>query len=174
MAVRAVLHYPSPWLRARAVPVDLDRDDWRTWAADLRDTLAVHPGVGIAAPQIGVLKRLWLIDERRFRTPPPNATLRIWLNPRIVAAAGRQTAREGCLSLPGYLGDTERAKRVTVVGWDVDAQAEREWQAKGFAAVVIQHEQDHLDGILFLDRLINRREALRIRSVCTPDQVPQG
>ena len=163
MAVRAVLHYPDPWLRAAAKPVDPLGDPWRAWAQDLADTLAAHPGVGIAATQIGLMRRLVVIDERRFREPPPAAALRIWLNPRIVAASGRTTAREGCLSIPGFLGETQRRKRVEVEALDGSGMPVR-IDARGFAAIVAQHEIDHLDGILFLDRLVDRRAALRLRN----------
>lgn len=162
MAVRAVLHYPDPWLRAAAKPVDLAGEPWRDWARDLVDTLAAHPGVGIAATQIGLMRRLVVIDERRFREPPADAALRVWLNPRIVAASGRTTSREGCLSIPGFIGETQRRKRVEVEALDADGRPVR-IDARGFAAIVAQHEIDHLDGILFLDRLVDRRAALRLR-----------
>lgn len=163
MAVRAVLHYPSPWLRARSQPLDRDQDPWRGWLDDLADTLAAHSGVGIAAPQIGVLKRLFLVDERRFRTPPEGAGLRAFLNPYIVEASGRRLAREGCLSIPGYVGETQRARRVVLRATDPTTGEPFEEVFKGFRAVVIQHEVDHLHGILFLDRLVHPREALRLR-----------
>ncbi len=166
MAVRAVLHYPDPWLRAAAKPVDPQTDPWRAWAQDLADTLAAHPGVGIAATQVGLMRRLVVVDERRFREPPPDAALRIWLNPRIVAASGRTTAREGCLSIPGFLGETQRRKRVEVEALDGEGAPLR-LDARGFAAIVAQHEIDHLDGILFLDRLVDRRAALRLRNAAS-------
>lgn len=162
MAVRAVLHYPDPWLRAASRPVDPEADPWRDWARDLIDTLAAHPGVGIAAPQIGLMRRMVVIDERRFREPPADPGLRVWLNPRIVAASGRTTAREGCLSIPGFLGETQRRKRVEIDALDAEGAAVR-LDARGFLAIVAQHELDHLDGILFLDRLVDRRAALRLR-----------
>lgn len=166
MAVRPLLLYPSPWLRARATPVDPASDPWQAWARDLTDTLAAHPGVGIAGPQIGLMRRIVVIDERRFRNPPADAGLRIWLNPRIVAASGRTTAREGCLSVPGFLGETLRHRRVEVATDTPSPHVAAGPQvARGFQAIVAQHEIDHLDGILFLDRLLDRRAALRLRAL---------
>ncbi len=163
MAVRTVVLYPNPWLRVRCTDIDLDRDDWNKWATDLVDTLAANPGVGIAAPQVGIQKRLVVIDQTRFRNPPDEAGVRVLVNPRITFASGRTITREGCLSIPGYIGDTRRARRVQVAAVDTDRNSV-ELDERGFMAIALQHEIDHLDGILFLDRLANRREALRLRA----------
>lgn len=162
MTVRPLVLYPSPWLRARCQAVDLSDPDLVSVVDDLRDTLAAHPGIGIAAPQIGVLKQVFLIDGRRFRNDP-GFTEWVAVNPRIVAHSGKQISREGCLSIPGFLGDTRRARRVSLEWTDLDGVI-RQRDLRGFAAVAAQHEFDHLHGVLFLDRLVPKREALRLRA----------
>ncbi len=120
------------------------------------DTMYAADGIGLAAPQVGVAKRLFVIDTRE-----PGAEPLAMVNPVIVERTGAERGEEGCLSLPGLVGVVERAAHVIVEGFDVAGQPIRV-DATGLLARVIQHEIDHVDGILFIDRLspIKRRMLL--------------
>ena len=107
------------------------------------------PGVGLAAPQVGVSERLIVLDVRNKEGTTGLITL---INPEIIEAEGRVVEEEGCLSLPGITEDVPRAERVLVRGHDLD-EREREIEAEGLLAVALQHEIDHLEGILFIDRI---------------------
>lgn len=161
MAVRDIVVYPDSRLKAVCAPVEPGSDLARGLADDLRDTLDTVVGTGIAAPQIGALWRMVLVDPRRHErhadSPLPPTVL---LNPVIVERSGTRTFREGCLSLPEFTGQTKRAKRIVVEAWDLDGQPVR-LAAEGFEAVLLQHEIDHLDGLLFVDRVENRASLLR-------------
>lgn len=161
MAVREVLRYPDARLRQKALTVD----DWaqaQRIAADLIDTMeASGHSVGIAAPQIGELQRVVIVDcSDKVKKSLGRLVL---VNPVIVAREGQYSMREGCMSLPDYLGQVTRARRITVQARD-SRGAEIEIQAKKFEAVVIQHEMDHLDGILFIDRISSLKTDLLRRS----------
>lgn len=132
--------------------------------ADLADTLYSTPGVGIAAPQIGVLMRAIVVDvtwlpPRKGKEPPKGHGKIALLNPRVVKTEGTLTFREGCLSIPEFLADVRRASFVRVEGLDVDGQP-RAYESEGFEAVALQHEIDHLDGLLFLDRVSDMKTDL--------------
>lgn len=121
-------------------------------AEDLLDTLNSVPGVGIAAPQIGHLRRVVVVDAGRNERCEKHHGLLILVNPVITAASGSQVFKEGCLSVPQYLARMKRSWLVTVEALSVVGAPIRV-DADGFEAVVLQHEIDHLDGILFLDRV---------------------
>jgi peptide deformylase len=153
MPVRPIILYPHPVLKRLCEPVDPRDPRARAVAQDLIDTLDSAPGVGIAAPQIGEPVRIALVDATRSLRHSAAAQGRFLLfNPVIVAREGEQLFREGCLSIPTYTGNVRRAARITVRAIDIDGQP-LELHAEGFEAVVFQHELDHLDGILFLDRI---------------------
>ena len=140
-------------LRAKCNPVEVLDGEVRSLIADLVDTMYHHPGcVGLAAPQIGVPHRVFVIDVSRKRGPKGNHGLVVLVNPTIVRTEGSKVGREGCLSIPQFLGDVRRARRVVVQGWDGEGR-EVSVAAKGLEAVAVQHEMDHLDGILFIDKL---------------------
>ena len=128
---------------------------------DLLDTIDAGPPrtVGIAAPQIGVLSRLAVVDTSRNPKHPPGHGLLVLVNPRLVARDGEQFGREGCLSLPDYTANVRRHQRITVEALGLDGLPFTV-EAEGFEAVVIQHEMDHLDGILFLDRVADKGKDL--------------
>jgi peptide deformylase len=157
-APRAVLLYPHPALKAVCAPV-LEIDDVaRSVAADLVATLEASPGVGVAAPQIGELWRVIVVDAGR--NPRHSGQGRFVLfNPEIVAHEGEQVFREGCLSLPEYTANIRRAQAIRVRALSVSGEVV-EVEAEGFEAVVFQHEIDHLDGILFLDRVVDLKTDL--------------
>ena len=153
MAAREILLYPHPILKQVCRPLDPQSERGREVARDLADTLEAGPGVGLAAPQIGEPYRVILVDAAR--NPRRTGQGRFLLfNPEIVETRGRQRGREGCLSIPEYTADVLRAEELVVEGLDPHGEAVR-LTASGYEAVVFQHEIDHLDGILFLDRIAN-------------------
>ncbi len=124
--------------------------------ADLMDTLAASPGVGLAAPQIGVAKQVCVVDIRHLKRKPlpANHGLVVLLNPELIDGKGEQVPREGCLSVPDLLANVKRFARVTI-RTDTSDNKSRVIHAEGFEALVFQHELDHLQGHLFLDRVAN-------------------
>ena len=128
---------------------------------DLLDTMRSGPGsVGVAAPQIGVLLRVCVVDVSASRQGKENNHgLLAMVNPEIVRREGSAVMREGCMSVPDYTGDVERATAVTVRFLDESGEP-RQIDASGFEAVAIQHEMDHLDGVLFLDRITSLKTGL--------------
>lgn len=155
MPARPIILYPDPRLKTPCPTVE-DLDQARRIAADLIDTMDAGPPrtVGIAAPQIGEMARVAVVDSNRNPKYPGGHGLLVLVNPVIAAREGEQIFREGCLSLPDYTANIRRAQSVTVHATGLDGQA-LEISSEGFEAVVLQHEIDHLDGILFLDRVVN-------------------
>jgi peptide deformylase len=153
MPVRPVVLYPHPILKRVCNPVDPRDPRSQAVAQDLIETLDSAPGVGIAAPQIGEALRIAIVDATRSLRHSAEAQRRFVLfNPEVIAREGELLFREGCLSVPEYTGNVRRALRVTVRALGPDGRP-IEVIASGFEAVVFQHELDHLDGILFLDRI---------------------
>ncbi|MBN1655416.1 MAG: peptide deformylase [Deltaproteobacteria bacterium] len=161
MAVRQILHYPDKRLRIPCKPVTAFDDELRSLVEDLIETMYHGRGVGLAAPQIGVSKRLFVVDVANNEEDAPSE-IRVFINPQIIEREGRVVWNEGCLSFPGIHEDIERAERIKAAAYD--AAGERfELEADGLLAVAIQHESDHLDGTLIIDhismlrrRLVNR------------------
>lgn len=168
MAVRPIVLYPDPRLKSVCPPID-DLAEARRIAQDLIDTMDAGPPrtVGIAAPQIGEMARVAIVHSDRNPKYPGGHGLLILVNPVIAAREGEQIFREGCLSLPDYTANIRRAQRVTVRAIDAAGKS-IEIAAEGFEAVVIQHEIDHLDGILFLDRVQNIKTDLFRRQEPSP------
>jgi peptide deformylase len=153
MAVLNVITYPDPILKSVCDPVTEFSEQLASFVADLTETLDSFPGcVGIAAPQVGNLIRLVIIDTSRNKKCTENLGRQVLINPVIAWHEGEELAREGCLSLPDFTANVKRAKDVRVKAFD-QSGTERELQATGFEARVILHEMDHLDGLLFLDRV---------------------
>jgi len=142
-----ILEYPDPRLRKIAATVPVVTADIRKLVRDMAETMYAAPGVGLAATQVDVHKRIIVIDVSEARND-----LKLFINPEIVAAEGEAQCEEGCLSVPGYYDTVRRAARITV-----RAQDERgepfELSAEGRLAVCIQHEMDHLIGKVFVDYL---------------------
>ncbi len=161
MAVKSIVTYPDPILKAVCSPVvTIDRNVLQL-IEDLIDTMHAGPGsVGVAAPQIGVALRACVIDVSKNRHGKDNnhGLLRM-INPEIVERSGSAVMREGCMSVPDYTGDVERATNLTLRFTEPEG-AVREFAASGFEAVAIQHEMDHLDGLLFLDRISSLKTGL--------------
>jgi len=161
MAVKPIVLYPDPVLKTPAQPVDRVEAAVLQLIDDLVDTMHAGPGsVGVAAPQIGVALRVCVIDVSNNRHGKDNNHgLLLMVNPEIVARSGNSVMREGCMSVPDYTGDVERASEVTLHYTAPDG-FQRAIAASGFEAVAIQHELDHLDGILFLDRITSLKTGL--------------
>lgn len=134
-----------------------DGEELRRLVDDMFETMYAAEGIGLAAPQVGVGKRLFVMDVRE-----PDVEPRAVINPVIVERSGKEKSEEGCLSLPGLVGTVERSARVVMEGEDLEGNALR-LEAKGLLARCIQHEIDHVDGILFIDRLspLQRRITLK-------------
>jgi peptide deformylase len=168
LTVRNILQFPHPLLKTPCISITDFGEDARNLFQDLKDTLYASPGVGLAAPQIGVSLRAVAVDVTRHprsgRPPPQGHGLLLLINPRIVAAEGEQRFREGCLSVPDFLADIRRAARVRVEAVDVQGGPVA-LETEGFEAVALQHEIDHLDGLLFLDRVADVKTDLFRRKV---------
>jgi peptide deformylase len=147
MALLPILHYPDPRLREATTPVELVDDRIRTLIDDMLETMYEAPGIGLAAPQVDVHKRLIVIDISDDRSAPL-----VLVNPQILATEGSERTEEGCLSVPGIYEYVDRAERIRVTALDRDG-AELDFEADGLLAVCIQHEIDHLDGKIFVDYL---------------------
>ncbi|WP_437291624.1 peptide deformylase [Sorangium sp. So ce406] len=149
MAIRTILHYPDPRLRQKAQPVGDVTPEIVKLIDDMAETMYAAPGVGLAATQIGEPHRIFLVDVAADNEP---SNLLVFINPEIVRQEGQQTGPEGCLSFPGISEDIKRAERVRVRARGRDGAA-FEIAADGLLAVAIQHELDHLDGVLMIDRM---------------------
>jgi peptide deformylase len=161
MPVRPVLRLPEPVLKRRAEPVARVDDAARALAQDLIDTMRASPAcVGLAAPQIGVSVRAFAVDVTGHKKARSCHGEFVLFNPEVLLAHGPVVAREGCMSVPDLTGDVPRATRLVVRGLTVDG-ADRVMQVDAFEARAVQHEIDHLDGLLFLDRVASSDSVFR-------------
>lgn len=151
-----ILEYPDPRLRTVASPVAAVDDEMRVLIADMLETMYAAKGIGLAATQVDVHRRLLVADVSEERNDP-----RVFINPEVIARESVVSCQEGCLSVPGIYEEVERAQRIRVRALDRDGQA-FELDAEGLLAVCIQHEIDHLDGRLFVDYLSElKRQRIR-------------
>ncbi len=159
MAVLEILRYPDPRLKQVSVPVTRFDDGLRRFLADLEETMRAAPGgVGLAAPQVARFERIAIVDVSAKPKISHHGRL-LLVNPEIVARAGEAAGREGCLSVPDYTGNVARAHWIRLRARDGDG-ALREYECAGYEARAVQHELDHLDGLLFLDRVLSPRHDL--------------
>lgn len=153
MAILDILLEGDPRLRQKAHKIKHVDDSLRALAKDMHETMLAAPGVGLAGPQVGVMRRIIVInvpaDYQDEGEPDFVMTL---INPEIVKGTGETRALEGCLSIPGWVGEVPRLDAITVKALDLDNRHVR-FKAEGYVARVVQHEVDHLDGILFVDRV---------------------
>jgi peptide deformylase len=149
MAVRTILHYPDPRLREPGKKVPALTDELKQLIDDMAETMYAAPGVGLAATQIGESWQLFVVDCAAEGEP---SDLRVFVNPQIEATEGTLTWEEGCLSFPGAREEVERASKVRVRAQDREGTW-FELEAEGLLAIAIQHEYDHLQGVLMIDRL---------------------
>jgi peptide deformylase len=149
MAEREIIKYPDPRVKEIAAPVARVTDETRALVDDMAETMYAANGCGLAATQIGVMLRIFVVDTASEDEP---SDLRVFINPEIVEREGTQTWEEGCLSFPDISEEIKRAERIVVRAIDRDGQR-FELEADGLLAVAIQHETDHLDGITMLDKV---------------------
>jgi peptide deformylase len=162
MALRQILEYPNPLLKKRAAPVASIGGELVALVEDMAETMYAAPGVGLAATQVGVGQRVIVLDVRNADEPPGKRLLKL-INPEIAEREGEVVWEEGCLSVPGLSAPVKRSRRVLVRAWTPE-EREIQVEAEELLAVALQHEIDHLDGRLFLDRLSRlKRDLYRAR-----------
>lgn len=164
MAVLQILTYPDPRLKRASAPVERFDAELVDFVRDLEQTMRAGPGaVGIAAPQVARFQRIVIVDVAGRKRTPGHGCL-VLINPEVLESEGSVVGREGCLSVPDYTGNVARAARIRLRAWDEEGTA-HEYTCEGFEARAIQHELDHLNGLLFLDRVVSRRHDLFRRRV---------
>ena len=167
MTVLDIITYPDQRLKLESEEVVKFDESLKNFIQDLDDTMRSGPGgVGIAAPQVGVMLRIIMVDvseteaarlsKRSNKNPHGHL---IMINPEIIEWQGKKKGREGCLSVPDFTGNVIRAEEIVVTALDENAKPHK-FEMEGFEARAVQHELDHLDGLLFLDRLVSRRNDL--------------
>lgn len=158
MALLPIRIYPDPVLRVKCPPVERFDEELRTLVEDMTQTMHEAPGVGLAAPQVGIEQRLALVDLSVGEDPEQ---LFVLVNPVILEEEGKETAVEGCLSIPNITDKVSRPYRIRVAAQTLEGEA-FEMEAEDWLARAICHEVDHLDGVLFVDYLRGlRRERVK-------------
>jgi peptide deformylase len=156
MALLNILHFPDPRLRQIAQPIDAVTDEIRQLADDMLETMYEAPGIGLAATQVNVQKRILVMDISEDKSEPM-----VLINPEILKAEGEREYQEGCLSVPEAYEMVTRADTVRVRALDRNGEP-LEFDADGLLATCVQHEIDHLDGKLFVDHISNlKRQRIR-------------
>jgi peptide deformylase len=161
MALREVLKFPDKRLREVSVPIAEITDELRELAADMLEVMYDEPGIGLAAPQVGASVRLIVVDTEWTDDDAERNPL-VLVNPEIVASSGKLVWTEGCLSVPDFEADVERAEAVTLNATDLEGNAVS-IDATELQAVCFQHEIDHLDGTLFIDRISRLKRNLYVQ-----------
>lgn len=159
--LRPIVRYGDPVLHQAAAPVDVITPDLQPLIDDMVQTMYAAPGIGLAAPQIGVPLRIFVVDLSVGRDPSGLITM---INPVFVEREGMQLEDEGCLSVPGFNATVARPQRVIVKGLNREGQ-EQTIEGTGLLARAFQHEMDHLDGRLFVDRLRGIKRDLIVRKI---------
>ena len=161
MALRDVLQFPDARLKRRSEEIVDISGAIRELAADMTDVMYDEPGIGLAAPQVGEAVRLIVLDTEWTEEGTERAP-RVVVNPVIVHREGQVVWNEGCLSVPDFQAEVERSQRVVVRGLDLEGRPYEE-DAEDLRAVCFQHEIDHLDGILFIDRISRLKRSLYVK-----------
>ena len=159
--LRPILKYGDQILHGRASPVEVITTEIDRIAGDMLDTMYAAPGIGLAAPQIGVPLRMFVVDISVGRDP---SDLLVFINPEFIERDGMQLEEEGCLSVPGFEATVVRPAQVVLKGLDRDGNEHRR-EATGLLARAFHHEMDHLDGTLFVDRLRGIKRDLIVRRI---------
>ncbi len=155
MALLPILHYPDSLLSETSVPIEEFDTELRTLAANMVETMYAAPGVGLAAPQVGILRRIVVIDCGSKEEP----RLIVAVNPEIIERDGESCEEEGCLSVPEYYASVKRSAWVHARWHNLDGKMV-ELRTEGLLAICFQHEIDHLDGKLFVDRLSSLKKGM--------------
>jgi peptide deformylase len=159
-----ILQYPDERLKQVSTEVENFDDELRSFVAALEETMRAGPGgVGIAAPQVGRFQRIVIVDISS-KPKMPNHGRMVLINPEITEWEGMAMGREGCMSVPDFTGNVIRAEKITFTAFDEFGE-KHEYHCEAYEARAVQHEVDHLDGMLFLDRLVSRRTDLFRRKV---------
>jgi peptide deformylase len=161
MALREVLQFPDKRLQQKSRPIAEVTDAIRQLAQDMLDVMYDEPGIGLAAPQLGEPLRLIVVDTEWTEEGAERHPL-VLVNPRITASEGRISWNEGCLSVPEFTAEVQRAERVRLEAHDLEGTP-LAIDAEGLKAVCFQHEIDHLDGILFIDRISRLKREIYVR-----------
>lgn len=161
MALRDIVQFPDPRLREISKPITQVTDELRELARDMIDVMYDEPGIGLAAPQVGASVRMFVIDTD-WGDDDAEKSPSVIINPEISDREGRITWEEGCLSVPDYTSNVDRDATITLRGQDLDGNLVEE-RAEGLRAVCIQHEVDHLDGILFIDHISRLKRSLYVK-----------
>jgi peptide deformylase len=157
MSVLDILVYPDERLKGESQPVEDFGQVFQDFIDELEETRLAGPGaVGIAAPQVDRQIRAVIVDVSKMKRPVPNHGHLVLVNPEITEWDGYEMGREGCLSVPDYTGNVIRATRIVLQAQDRHGEMRR-YEMEGFEARAVQHEIDHLDGLLFVDRVVSRR-----------------
>jgi peptide deformylase len=162
MSIRKIYQYPEPVLRQETAAIETFNDDLKKLAEDMADTMYDAPGIGLAAPQIGESVKLIVVDISADREE--NIEYMTMVNPEIVAQEGSQLDEEGCLSVPDLTAKVKRFQKITVAYQDLEGNSQ-ELTTENRFAVVLQHEIDHLNGILFIDHLSSLKRNLYKKKV---------
>ena len=176
MALREVLQFPDPRLKRVSEPIEKITDEIRALAQDMLEVMYDEPGIGLAAPQVGEAVRLIVMDtDWKDEEGAGERRPLVLVNPEIVAREGSLIWTEACLSVPDFSAEVERAARVTVRGLDLEGREVVE-EAEELRAVCFQHELDHLDGVLFIDRISRLKRSLYVskRKKTLRLEEPQG
>ena len=161
MAIREIVTYPNEVLATPGATVERIDDDVRELVADLVETMYAAPGVGLAAHQVGVARRIAVVDVSGGEDP---SQMLVLINPQLIAEEGVQLDEEGCLSFPGFTEMIERPRQVVLRAMDLEG-ATYEVEAEGFLARAFCHEIDHLNGVLFIERMSSLRRQLIRRKI---------
>ena len=159
MAILPILTYPDKALRRVSIPVTEITAEIKQLVSDMAETMYDAPGVGLAAPQVGVAIRLAVVDVVAGHSEDGERDLQVFINPEILEAEGEQVGEEGCLSVREYSAPVKRAMRIRVRAMNLEGETV-EFETDEFFARVLQHEFDHLDGKLFIDRISPLRRSL--------------
>ena len=159
MAILLILTIPDERLKQESTPVERFDEELREFISHLEETMRASPGgIGIAAPQVARFQRIVILDLSS-KPKISNHGRMVLVNPEITQWQGMDKGREGCMSVPDYTGNVIRAQKITLTAQDEWGRAHT-YECEGYEARTVQHEVDHLDGILFIDRLVSRRTDL--------------
>lgn len=160
MPILDVLRFPDPRLRRRSEPIEKITDELRQLATDMLATMYDEPGIGLAAPQLGAAIRLIVMDTEWTEEDAERKPC-VFVNPEIIERSGEIVWNEGCLSVPDFSAEVKRAEHVVLRALDLEGRGVEE-TASGLRAVCFQHELDHLDGVLFIDRISRLKRNLYV------------